>query len=168
MSLPYQLHYVILTIKITTMPQSLVYNYMHIVFSTKDRYPFIDEHIDDELFKYLGGTSREMECKPIIVGGTHDHVHLLVLLSQKIALMKLIETIKSHSSNWIKTKGANYKNFYWQRGYGGFSVNPTEIEIVQKYILNQRDHHRNISFKDEYRGFLKKYDIPYDERYVWD
>ena len=82
--------------------------------------------------------------------------------------MDLIEKLKSHSSKWIKTKGLRYEKFYWQRGYGGFSVNPTEINIVKEYILNQESHHQKRSFQDEYRAFLKKYNVKYDERYVWD
>ncbi len=150
------------------MPQSLVYNYTHIIFSTKDRYPFIDKHISAELFNYLGGTCRELNCNPIIVGGHDDHVHLVVLLSQKIALMKLMETIKSHSSKWIKTKGNKYENFFWQKGYGAFSINPTQIDVVCKYVKEQNKHHKNKSFKDEYSAFLKKYNVKYNERYVWD
>ncbi len=150
------------------MPQSLVYNYIHITFSTKDRHPFIDKNISNELFGYLAGICKNKECKPIIVGGHKDHVHILCLLSQKIALMKLIEQIKSHSSKWIKTKGKHYQNFYWQKGYGAFSVNPTEIGIVEEDIRNQEKHHEKKSFKDEYRAFLKKYKIDYNEKYVWD
>jgi len=82
--------------------------------------------------------------------------------------MKLIEKVKSYSSKWIKTKGNNYQNFYWQRGYGAFSVNPTEIDIVKKYISKQEEHHKKTTFQDEYRAFLKKYKIDYDEKYVWD
>ncbi len=150
------------------MPQSLVKNYVHITFSTKNRYPFIDSNVSEELFKYLGGTCKELESYPIIIGGEKDHVHLLVSLSRKMALMKLVELLKTHSSKWIKQKSKTYSNFYWQKGYGGFSVNPTEIEIVKNYIINQETHHKKISFQDEYRAFLKKYDIEYDERYVWD
>ena len=150
------------------MPQSLVHNYIHITFSTKNRYPYIDKSICDELFSYLGGICKNLECNPIIVGGHKDHVHLLCLLSRRIALMKLIEELKSHSSKWIKTKGIKYQMFYWQRGYGGFSVNPTEINIVKQYILKQEEHHRKRTFQDEYRAILKKYNMKYDERYVWD
>ncbi len=150
------------------MPQSLVYNYTHIIFSTKDRYPFIDKQISTELFNYLGGACRELECKPIIVGGHDDHVHLVVLLSQKIALMKLMETIKSHSSKWIKTKGNKYEKFFWQKGYGAFSINPTQIDVVCQYVKEQSMHHKTKSFKEEYSAFLKKYNVKYDERYVWD
>lgn len=150
------------------MPQSLVKNYIHIVFSTKHRHPFIDADIQDELFSYLGGTCKNLESNPVIVGGYRNHVHILCMLSRKIALMKLVEEIKTSSSKWMKTKGRQYENFYWQNGYGGFSVNPKKTDVVKNYILNQEEHHKKKSFKDEYRGFLKKYEIEYDERYVWD
>lgn len=150
------------------MPQSLVKNYMHIVFSTKNRQPFIKEEIQDELYAYIGGICRNLECHTQAIGGVEDHIHILCNLSRKIALMKLLEEVKSHSSKWIKTKGVEYENFYWQRGYGGFSVNPSQIDIVIKYIQNQKEHHKKRTFKEEYRAFLKKYDVPYDERYVWD
>jgi REP element-mobilizing transposase RayT len=139
------------------MPQSLVKNYIHIVFSTKRRYPFIDEHIKSELFSYL-----------IVVGGYVDHIHILCLLSRKIALMNLIEELKSHSSKWIKSKGKQYENFYWQNGYGGFSVKPSDVNVVTNYIQKQEEHHKNLPFKEEYKNFLNNYNIEYDERYVWD
>jgi putative transposase len=150
------------------MPQSLVKNYLHITFSTKNRYPFIDKTIENELYQYLGGICKHMECYPLMVGGYQDHVHILCIMSRKIALMKLIEELKSHSSSWIKGKGTNYQNFYWQRGYGGFSVNPTQTNIVERYILNQKEHHKIKTYQEEYSAFLNKYQIEYDERYVWD
>lgn len=150
------------------MPQSLVKNYVHITFSTKNRHPFIDKHIENELFSYLGGICKNLECNPIIIGGHKNHIHILCLLSRKIALMKLIEKLKAYSSKWIKTKGQQYQNFYWQSGYGGFSIHTAQVDIVKNYILTQADHHKEISFKDEYHAFLKEYDIKYDERYVWD
>ena len=150
------------------MPQSIAYNYLHITFSTKYREPLIDEAIEEELFKYIGGICKNLECNPIKVGGYRDHIHILCVLSRKIALMKLLEEIKSHSSKWIKTKGDKYKNFYWQRGYGSFSVNPAEIDVVVRYIENQAEHHKKKTFQDEYIAFLKKYNAEYDERYLWD
>ena len=150
------------------MPQSIAYNYLHITFSTKYRVPMIDEAIEEELFKYIGGICKNLECNPIKVGGYRDHIHILCVLSRKIALMKLLEEIKSHSSKWIKTKGDKYKNFYWQRGYGSFSVNPAEIDVVVRYIENQAEHHKKKTFQDEYIAFLKKYNAEYDERYLWD
>jgi len=150
------------------MPQSLVKNYIHITFSTKHRYPFIDKNIREELFNYLGGICRNHECNPVIVGGYKDHIHILCMLSRKIALMKLIEELKTHSSKWIKTKGTQYKKFYWQNGYGAFSVNPLKTDIVKNYISTQEENHKKKTFKDEYLAFLKEYDVVYDERYVWD
>ena len=150
------------------MLQSLVKNYMHITFSTKNRHPFIDKQLKKELFSYLGGICKNLECNPLIVGGHKDHIHILCLLSRKIALMKLIEELKTHSSKWVKTKGQQYQKFYWQSGYGGFSIHSAQVDIVKKYILTQDEHHKKISFKDEYRTFLKEYDISYDEKYVWD
>ena len=150
------------------MPQSLVLNYVHIVFSTKHRKPLIDSGIEDELFHYLGGICKGLECNPIRVGGYRDHVHILCTLSRKIALMNLLEKVKSHSSKWIKTKGPQYNQFYWQHGYGAFSVNPKKIHIVESYIKNQRAHHEKSTFKDEFRKLLKNYDVEYNEKYVWD
>lgn len=150
------------------MGQSLVKNYIHIIFSTKHREPFIHQSVENELYRYIGGICKEMECPPIKVGGYTDHVHLLCMLSKKIALMKLLEEVKSHSSKWIKTKSAEFKNFYWQNGYGAFSVNPSEVDTVIAYIENQKEHHRKKTFQDEYRAFLKKYKVEYDEQYIWD
>ena len=144
------------------MPQSLVNNYMHITYSTKNRYPFIDMQIKDEIFSYLGGICKNLECNPLIVGGHKDHIHILCLLSRKIALMKLIEELKTHSSKWIKTKEQQYQKFYWQNGYGGFSIHPDKIEVVRNYIPTQDEHHKKISFKEEYCKFPLEYDIPYD------
>lgn len=150
------------------MPQSLAKNYVHIVFATKYRHPLIDKAIQNELYAYIGGICKGLECNPVIIGGYLDHVHILCLLSRKVALMKLVEETKSHSSKWIKTKGKRYENFYWQNGYAAFSVYPDEIEVVRRYIQNQEAHHSKKSFKNEYRSFLNKYQVEYDERYVWD
>ena len=150
------------------MGQSLVKNYLHIVFSTKHHFPFIHESVENELYAYLGGICKNLDCQPIKIGGYTDHVHILCMLSKKIALMKLLEEVKSHSSKWMKTKGDNLQNFYWQDGYGAFSVNPAEVDVVIKYIANQKELHSKKTFQDEYRVFLKKYQVEYDERYVWD
>ncbi len=150
------------------MGQSLVKNYIHIVFSTKHRKPSIHQSIEAELYSYLGGICNKLECQVIKVGGYTDHIHILCMLSKKITLVKLLEELKSHSSKWIKTKGDAFTNFYWQDGYGAFSVNPSEVEIVINYIANQKEHHSKKTFQDEYKAFLKKYEVEYDERYVWD
>jgi REP element-mobilizing transposase RayT len=150
------------------MGQSLVKNYLHIVFSTKYRQPLIQESIEEELYSYLGGICNNLECHVIKVGGYTDHIHILCMLSKKEALMKLLEELKSHSSKWMKTKGAAYSNFSWQNGYGAFSVNPAEVERVIQYIANQKEHHRKKAFQTEYQEFLEKYEVAYDERYVWE
>lgn len=150
------------------MGQSLVKNYIHIVFSTKHRRPLIHLPVEAELHSYLGDICNKLDCWVIKVGGYTDHIHILCMLSKKIALMKLVEELKSHSSKWIKTKGMEYENFYWQDGYGAFSVNPSEAYVVINYIANQHRHHSRKTFREEYRVFLKKYDVDYDERYVWD
>ncbi len=150
------------------MPQSLAKVCVHIVFSTKYRQPLIDEKIENELWSYMGGICNELECQPVKIGGYVDHIHILCVLSRKIAIMKLVQEIKQSSSKWIKTKGHEYKDFYWQDGYGIFSVNPSGLDVVIRYIENQKAHHQEKEFKDEFRGFLKKYNVEYDERYVWD
>jgi putative transposase len=150
------------------MPQSLVRNYIHIIYSTKNRVPLIHQEMENELFAYIGGICKNLECNPVIVGGHKDHIHILCLLSQKIALMKLLEETKSHSSKWVKTKGIVFSDFYWQNGYGAFSVNPREIEVVKNYIMNQSEHHKKVTFQQEYLAFLNKYKVVNDERYLWD
>lgn len=150
------------------MGQSLVKNYIHIVFSTKLRQNFISEDIEDEVYAYLGGISIKLGCQPIKIGGYTDHVHILCLVSKKITLIKLLEELKSSSSKWIKTKRNDLKEFYWQEGYGAFSVNPSEIDLVIDYISKQKERHAKLDFKEEYRAFLNKYKVEFDERYVWD
>jgi len=150
------------------MGQSLVKNYMHIVFSTKNRAQLIYPPYEEKLYAYLGGICKKLDCQPLIVGGHKDHVHILCLLSKNIRLSKLIEHVKSHSSKWMKTNDVSLENFYWQDGYGGFSVNPSEVDVVLQYIEGQYEHHRTKSFQEEYRAFLKKYNGDFNERYVWD
>ncbi len=116
----------------------------------------------------MGGICKRLDCPPLIIGGYDDHVHILCHLSKKITLIKLLEEVKSHSSKWIKTLHESFANFYWQDGYGAFSVNPAEVETVIRYIANQRAHHSTKSFRQEFLGFLKKYKVEYNARYVWD
>jgi len=150
------------------MGQSLVRNYMHIVFSTKNRETLIYPPYEEELHSYLGGICNNLESPAIKIGGHTDHVHLLCMLSKKITIVKLLETLKSNSSKWIKTKDNKLSQFYWQDGYGAFSVNPSEVDTVVAYIANQHEHHKTRTFQEEYRAFLKKYSVEYDERYVWE
>ena len=150
------------------MGQSLVKNYIHIVFSTKHRESLIKPPIEKELYSYLGGICNNLGCHVLIIGGYKDHVHILCMLSTKIALMELLKQIKQRSSKWVKTKGKDCENFYWQDGYAAFSVNPAEVEVVVNYIKNQHKHHGQKEYKEEYIEFLEKYDVDYDEKYLWD
>lgn len=150
------------------MPQSLSKVYVHLSFSTKNRYPFIDGAIKERLWDYLGGICKSLECEPVQIGGHNDHVHILCLLSKKIAQVKLVEEVKKSSSKWIKTIDSKYDKFYWQDGYGIFSVNPSEVNVVIEYIKNQEEHHKKRTFQEEFLAFLKKYNVEYDERYLWD
>jgi REP element-mobilizing transposase RayT len=149
------------------MSQSLSRVYVHITFSTKHRLPLIDDGIKNELWAYIGGVCNALDCKSIRVGGHHDHIHVCCILSKMIAQVKLLEEIKKESSKWVKTKGERYRDFYWQDGYGIFSVNPSEIDKVAAYIEGQGEHHTKHTFQEEFLAFLKKYKVEYDERYLW-
>jgi putative transposase len=150
------------------MGQSLVKQYTHIIFSTKYQQPLIIDSIEEELYKYIGGICRNLDCSPVVVGGYKNHVHILCLLSKKVALMKLLETVKTNSSKWVKTLDNRLSNFYWQNGYGAFSIDSRQTDKTEKYIKNQRDHHRVKTFQEEYLAILKEYNMEYDERYLWD
>jgi REP element-mobilizing transposase RayT len=150
------------------MGQSLVQNYVHIVFSTKHREALIYPPYEQELHAYIGGVCKELECPVLIVGGYTNHIHILCMLSKKIALMTLVQKVKAHSSKWIKTKDPSLANFFWQDGYGAFSVNPSKVDVVTHYIKNQHEHHSKKDFKEEYKTLLKTYKVEYNEKYVWD
>ena len=150
------------------MPQSLAQIYVHIIFSTKGRNPFINENIEPELFAYMGNTIQRCEGVPFFINGMDDHVHVLSSLPRTISLSKYIEEIKRDSSRWIKTKGTQYEKFAWQIGYGAFSVSGSRKDAVMSYISGQKDHHRMVTFQEEFVAFLEKYGIEYDERYLWD
>lgn len=148
------------------MPQSFVQFYTHIVFHTKNNKPLIKAEIEDELYSYIGGILKNIKSIPIQIGGTADHVHILSTLPKTMALMDLVEEIKKSSSKWIKTKGPQYQNFYWQDGYAGFSVSNSGVEPVKKYIITQKEHHKKVSTLDEYKILLDAYGIKYDEKYL--
>ena len=148
------------------MPSTHLSLHFHIVFSTKDRHPFIAEDWRQRLHEYLGGLIRAADGIPEIVGGTADHVHLLVGLPATIALASFVQDIKQTSSRWIhETIGV--KNFAWQQGYGAFTVSASNRDVVKEYIANQVEHHRAKTFQEEYVTFLKKHEVEYDERYLW-
>lgn len=150
------------------MPQSLVKNFVHITFSTKYREDILRKEDREEIFAYMAGILNNLKCSPIIVGGVSDHVHVLCLLEKTISVSVLLDKLKANSSKWIKSLGDHYENFAWQRGYGCFSVSQSKVEVVRNYILNQERHHGEQSFKEEFIEFLHKYEMEYDERYLWD
>ena len=150
------------------MPQSLSNILLHLIFSTKDRQPWLKPGIREKTHAFLAGAVRQCDCEAYRVGGVADHVHLAVRLSRTLSVADLVKEIKTASSKWVKTLDAPLRDFTWQQGYGVFSVGMSQKESLLHYIDNQEEHHRTRSFQDEYREFLTKYGIGYDERYVWD
>ena len=150
------------------MPQSLASVLIHLVYSTKNREPVLTPEIEPELYAYQAAVFREMDCPALIINGTADHVHALFRLARTIAICDLVEEVKKRSSKWIKTKDTTFARFQWQLGYGAFSIGESGVGATRQYIANQKEHHREKSFRDEFRTFLAKYRIEYDERYVWD
>ncbi len=150
------------------MPQSLSRVLIHSVFSTKNRAPLLrDPEFRDQFHAYLGGCTRTLDCHPIQIGGTEDHIHLLTTLSRTIAIADFIKEIKRNSTIWAKKKNT-HKDFAWQAGYGCFSVSESQVPVVTRYIETQEEHHRKITFQDEYRGLMRRHGEKWDERYVWD
>jgi len=150
------------------MPQSLSHVIVHLVFSTKDRFPCIDAAVRPSLHAYLAEVTRNSRCACFRVGGAADHVHLAVGLSRTTSIADLVNELKTSSSMWMKVKPAEVGGFAWQRGYGAFSVGPDDLDAVVAYIDRQEEHHRTRTFQDEYLAFLAKYAVEFDERYVWD
>ena len=150
------------------MPQSLAHILLHVVFSTKYRYPWLESGIREKTHAYLAGAVRQCDCEAYRVGGVADHVHLAVRFACTITVADLVREIKTSSSKWLKMQDAKFNDFAWQQGYGVFSVGMRQKDILLRYIDNQEQHHRARTFQDEYRVFLAKYNIEYDERYVWD
>ena len=152
------------------MPQSLAKVGLHVVFLTKQRTPWLkDRAIRDQLYAYMATILRQNVDSPaILINGTEDHVHILCLLSRKFAIMKLVEESKKETSKWLKKQHSNLRDFSWQGGYGAFSVSMSNIPEVTQYIENQEEHHKRISFQDEFRLLCKRHDIELDEKYAWE
>ena len=151
------------------MSQSLSNVIVHLVFSTKDRRPFLnDKSIRERMHSELGGTSKTLNCSPIIAGGVEDHIHLLARQSRTITLSEWVKELKRVTSIWIREQGPEYSAFSWQAGYGAFSVSQSQLGKVVEYIHQQEVHHKQQDFKLEFRELLKRHEIEYDERYVWD
>jgi putative transposase len=151
------------------MPQSLSAAYLHLVFSTKDRRPLLnDPALRSEMHAYFAGASKQLDCPPILAGGIAHHVHLLARHGGSITQAVWVKEIKRVSSIWIKTRDATLHDFAWQSGYGVFSVSTSNLEAVRDYVAGQEEHYRKSTFQDEFRALLRTRGMEWDERYVWD
>lgn len=152
------------------MAQSLSKIYIHIIFPTKDRVPLLnDKGLQKEMHAYLPGICKNLDSTSLQIGRAIDHVHILCTLSRKYTVADLVRDLKRESSKWIKSKESPFiADFQWQAGYGVFSVSPSHLNSLKKYITNQTEHHSKETYQDELRRILQKYNVEYEERYVWD
>jgi REP element-mobilizing transposase RayT len=151
------------------MPQSLSAVYIHLVFSTKHWRPLLrDASHRGALHAYLGSVSKNLDCPPILVGGVQDHVHLLCRFARTIAQAEWVKELKRVSNLWLQDQRPGYAEFQWQGGYADFSVSQSNLEEVKQYIATQEEHHRKLSYQDEVRALLRRHELEWDERYVWD
>ncbi|QJW96241.1 IS200/IS605 family transposase [Frigoriglobus tundricola] len=150
------------------MPQTYTCLHYHLIFSTKNRDPIIAPDMRPRLWEYIGGTVRGLNGIPILVGGTADHVHLLVTLRQIPALADFMRDMKAAASGWVHDTFPEMRKFAWQAGYGAFTVSHSGINAVKAYIANQEEHHRKQTFQDEFREFLRRHEIEFEEKYLWD
>ena len=147
---------------------SYVSSYHHCVFSTKERRPLITPALRDRLWPFLGGIARQNKMKAIEIGGVEDHVHILLSLSATMAISKALQLIKGGSSKWVHETFPEHRLFAWQEKYGAFSVSESRVDAIVQYIKGQEEHHRKMTFQEEFLTLLKKHFIEYDERYLWD
>ena len=150
------------------MPQSLARILVYLIFSTKNRAPFLRDDVRPELHKYVSGILKALDSPAISIASMPDQVHVLFALSKNEPLIRIVEEVKKQSSKWVKTKGSAYAGFAWQSGYGAFSVSPSRSHEVEAYLDNQQEHHRVRTFQEEFREFLNRHNVPYDEKHVWD
>jgi REP element-mobilizing transposase RayT len=150
------------------MPQSLTKVILHIIFSTRDREPWLDQAIRPRMHAYLATICRELGGDGFRVNGVSDHVHIVTTLPRTLSQAEMIEQIKKRSSKWIKTIDPRYRRFFWQRGYGALSISPSQLGAVIKYVDGQEKQHRKRTFQEEYRTLLRKHGIDFDQRYLWD
>jgi REP element-mobilizing transposase RayT len=150
------------------MPQSLARLHIHLIFSTKSREVMLTDGIRDSLHAYMATVLQNIGCTPVLINSVEDHVHILFDLARTVTVSSAVEDVKKASSKWLKTRGTALGGFSWQAGYGAFAVSESNVAAVRDYIANQQEHHRTKTFQEEYRAFLERHQIAYDERYVWD
>ena len=149
------------------MSQSLSKLYVHLIFHVKNNMSVIKPEDEKELFAYIGGIIKLSKSISVCINGTEDHIHVLCIMSKNVSLAALLEDIKRNSSRWIKTKDDHYQSFAWQGGYSGYSVSQSKVEVVERYIQNQKEHHKHQTFREEYIQFLKENGVEYNEEYLW-
>ena len=150
------------------MAQSLSNVYIHLIFSTKDRQQWLTDDIRPDLHSYMATVLKNIQCPATIVNSVEDHIHLLFKLHRTVTQSKVVEDIKKSSSKWLKSQSPDLALFSWQSGYGAFSVSESNLPQVSKYIERQKEHHQSQTFQDEYRAFLQRHRVTYDEHYLWD
>ena len=150
------------------MPQSLSKVTLHIIFSTKNREPWLDSAIRARMHAYLATICRDFGCDALHVDGVADHVHIVTTLPRTLSQAQLIEQVKKVSSKWTKSLESRYRGFFWQRGYAAFSVSPSQLDALMQYVQTQEEHHRTRTFQEEYRELLRRHGVEFDEQYVWD
>jgi REP element-mobilizing transposase RayT len=150
------------------VPQSLARILIHLIFGIKDRAAVLAPSVRPELRAYFVGILSNLECPCLEVGCVADHAHVLFVLHRTLSAAAVVEEVKKGSSKWLKTRGPAMRSFHWQNGYGAFSVSPSNEAGVRAYILAQEEHHRKVTFQDEFRDFLRRHGVAFDERYVWD
>jgi len=152
----------------STMPQSLSKVILHVIFGTSGREPWLDREVRPRMHAYIATICRDLGAEFVRVGGVADHVHIVTTLPRTASQAQFIEQIKKASSKWVKALNARYRGFFWQRGYGTFSLSPSQLDAVLRYVEEQPAHHRTLTFQEEYRKLLSKHGMQFDERYVWD
>ena len=150
------------------MPQSLSKLHVHLIFSTKNRDPKLTDTVRDPLHAYMATALASLGCTAVLINSVEDHVHILFDLSRTVAVSRVVEEVKKSTSKWIKTQGPEFAGFAWQAGYGAFAVSESQVDVIRAYIAGQREHHRKRTFQEEFRQFLQRHGIAFDERYVWD
>ena len=150
------------------MPQSLARLHIHLIFSTKNREPVLHEAVRESLHAYMATVLQNFGCPAVLINSVADHVHILFELGRTVAVSDAVEEVKKSSSRWIKTQGDAFTGFAWQAGYGAFAVSESNVATVREYIATQHEHHRKKTFQEEYRAFLERHGVAFDERYVWD
>ena len=147
---------------------SYISSYFHCVFSTKERRNLITLTLRDRLWPFLGGIARQNKMKAIEIGGMEDHIHILLSLPSTLSIAKALQLIKGGSSKWVHETFPEQRMFGWQVKYGAFSVSVSQLDTIIQYIKDQKEHHRQMTFQEEFIALLKKHRVEYDERYLWD